>query len=241
MSQLRILNIGNTHIQVIDSDGPGVFRSVGTFATAEFDTISNDICGNGIPLAVSSVVPRLTEKMRTRDALIISGKMRLPFLSPQMDNTTVGADRIANAAALLNGPLPALSIDFGTAVTFEFVTEQGFFDGGAILPGRTLLRKSLHDYTAQLPLVPLSVNLPSIPARNTVDAIRAGTDLALIGSVKELTENFRQYAETSSLRVVACGGDRGFFLNHLKGMEDGGDFFTALGIRTLWERTQDAC
>ena len=148
---LRILNIGNTHVQIFDSDGQDSFQPAGIFPTADFDLRQEE---QFVPaLAAASVVPAVTAELRRMGAWVISGSMPLPFTPSELDLSTVGADRLANAAALLDGPLPAVSIDFGTAVTFEFVTENRQFAGGAILPGRMLLRKSLHDYTAQLPLI----------------------------------------------------------------------------------------
>lgn len=230
---LRILNVGNTHVQVFDSDGQDSFRPAGIFPTADFDFRQE---ARFVPaLAAASVVPAVTAELRRLGAWVITGDMPLPFAPSELDLSTVGADRIANAAALLDGPLPAVSIDFGTAVTIEFVTENRQFAGGAILPGRMLLRKSLHDHTAQLPLIELSDSVPSLPGLNTVDAMRIGTDRAILGAIRELIREWRELCAPAPLRVAACGGDRKFFLNHLDGMDDGGDHFTIRGIRNLWD------
>ena len=230
---LRILNIGNTHVQVFDSGGTDSFAAAGCFPTAGFDWAKEAAF---IPaLAVSSVVPELTEKLRRMGAFIISGNLPLPFSPSELDLSTVGADRIANAAALLDGPLPAISVDFGTAITIEYVTADRQFAGGAILPGRMLLRKALHDHTAQLPLIPLSGQVPGLPGKNTVDAIRIGTDGGVLGAVQELLRQWREICSPNPLRIMACGGDRKFFLNRLDGMTDGTDLFTVRGIRKLWD------
>ena len=230
---LRILNIGNTHVQVFDSNGPDSFSSAGVCPTADFDFRQEE---KFLPfLAVSSVVPSLSSKLQEMGAWVISGNMPLPFAPSDLDLSTIGADRLANAAALLDGPLPAISIDFGTAITIEFVTENRQFAGGAILPGRMLLRQSLHDHTAQLPLIALSDTVPDLPGRNTADAMRIGPDRAILGSIRELIRDWRKHCSPSALRVTACGGDRRFFLNHINEMDDGGDMFTIRGIRKLWE------
>lgn len=236
-NMLRILNIGNTHIQVIDSDGEGfILRE--TLPSCRFDSLPEELFN--CPLAVSSVVPALTEKIRQRGAFVISARQPLPFKVSGLDISTVGADRLANAAALLDGPLPALAIDFGTAITFEYVTAEREFAGGAILPGRILLRKALHDYTAQLPLIPLQEETAAIPGQNTVNAMRIGTDSASLGAVRELIREWRGLCQPQSLRITACGGDRKFFLKYLDGLTDGGDFFTIRGIRRLWEYSHHA-
>ena len=230
---LRILNIGNTHVQVFDSSGPDLFVSGERFPTAGFDPQGQAPFLSD--LAVASVVPALTESFRRMGAFIVSGSINLPFAPSGLDLSSVGADRLANAAALLDGPLPALSIDFGTAITFEYVTKTRQFAGGAILPGRMLLRQALHDHTAQLPLLPLYDAVPPLPGTNTADAMRIGTDGAVIGAVRSLIDQWKSLCAAGSLRIIACGGDRSFFLNHLDGLSDGGDFFTVRGIRQLWE------
>ena len=230
---LRILNIGNTHVQVFDSPRSSEFVCGERFPTADFDPRSQS---QYVPdLAVASVVPILTGQFQQLGAFIVSGKMELPFEPSGLDLSTVGSDRLANAAALLDGPLPALSIDVGTAITFEYVTGDRQFAGGAILPGRMLLRQTLHDHTAQLPLLPLYDAIPPLPGQNTVDAMRIGTDGAAVGAVRSLIGQWKNVCEPESLRIVACGGDRAFFLNHLEGVTDGGDYFTVSGIRRLWE------
>ena len=232
-SFLRILNIGNTHVQVFDSPRNGSFVPAGCFNTASFDPQTQL---RYLPaLAVSSVVPALTDEFRRLGAFIVSGKMELPFVPSQLELASVGADRLANAAALLSGPLPAVSVDFGTAITFEFVTASRQFAGGAILPGRMLLRHALHDHTAQLPLIGLADTLPDLPGLNTAEAMRIGTDRAALGAIRELIRQWRELCAPEPLQVTACGGDRKFFLKYLDGVNDGGDYFTVGGIRQIWE------
>ena len=230
---LRILNIGNTHVQVFDSPGPDSFIPGSSCPTADFDPQSQTQFAQD--LAVASVVPALTETFRQMGVFVVSGAVKLPFAPSGLDLSGVGADRLANAAALLDGPLPALSVDFGTAITFEYVTASRQFAGGAILPGRMLLRQALHDHTAQLPLLPLYDTVPPLPGMNTVDAMRIGTDGAVIGAVQSLIGQWKRSCAPDSLRIIACGGDRGFFLKNLDNLSDGGDLFTIRGIRKLWE------
>lgn len=230
---LRILNIGNTHVQVFDSPDPETFVPGPRIPTADFDPEQER---QYLPsLAVSSVVPALTRRFRELGAFLVSGTIRLPFEPSGLDLSTVGADRLANAAALLDGPLPALAIDFGTAITFEYVSAVRKFEGGVIMPGRQLLRNALHDHTAQLPLLPLNDSLPDLPGRNTADAMRIGTDSAAVHAVRGLILSMRELCGPETLRIVACGGDRTFFLKYIDGMSDGGDFFTVRGIRRLRE------
>lgn len=230
MKYLRILNIGNTHIQSFLSEGTDSYSFEKEFSTPECTELPQ--CWLKEPLAAASVVPRFTRKLSSQGIFVVSRTAPLPFTPSELDLSTVGADRFANAAALLDGILPAISIDFGTAITIEYVTAQKQFCGGAILPGRTLVRKALFDYTAQLPLLELSNELPQIPGLNTADAMRIGTDMGLVEAVRGLILRWKNLGVK---RIVACGGDRFYFLKYIDSMEDGGDYFTIRGIRKLWE------
>ena len=231
---LTILNIGNTHVHVFDSlpDGSIVRRIV--LATPDFMKTTAIWIENPRQMIAASVDPAVTEILRSSGVFVVSPKMTFPFSVRKLDLSTVGADRLANAAQLTDGKLPAVCIDFGTAVTFEVVTEDREFAGGAIMPGRMLLRRSLNDYTAQLPLIGITDLIPAVPGSNTVDAMLIGTDLAAVGAVREILVSLEKLFPAGTLRRVACGGDRHFFMEHLA-LEDGKDDFTLRGIRKIWE------
>ncbi len=236
---LTILNIGNTHVHIYDSLPDGVIVKRAVINTPEFAASPATWIGLPHRTIAASVVPTVTGNLAALGIFVVSSKMTFPFSVKKLDISTVGADRLANAAQLTDGKLPAVCIDFGTAVTFEIVTEEKEFTGGAIMPGRMLLRRTLNDYTAQLPLIDMTDVLPSVPGSNTVDAMRIGTDLAAVGAVREILAAVEKLFPAGTLRKVACGGDRRFFLKHLS-LEDGGDDFTLQGIRKIWECNADA-
>ncbi|MFN7225611.1 MAG: type III pantothenate kinase, partial [Paracoccaceae bacterium] len=92
-----------------------------------------------------------------------------------MDNPReVGADRIINAlaAATLHGG-PAIVVDFGTATTFDVISEQGQYVGGAIAPGIEISLEALGRRGAQLRKVEL-MRPRSVIAKNTVEALQSG-------------------------------------------------------------------
>ena len=228
-----LLNIGNTHVLSAELLRNGSLSGFRTFETLSFDP------GRFDPgeTAVVSVVPRWETFFRKAGTFVLDSRTCAGVLSLEKMETpeTVGADRIANAAALIaTGPIPALCIDCGTAITFEFVDADRNLCGGAILPGRKLLRQALHDYTAKLPLVPFYPEIPQIPGRNTTDAIRIGTDSGAVGAVESILAKFR--TEYPGLRVVLCGGDAPFFRPHLGPLEFCGSEFTLKGLAYAYSR-----
>ena len=106
---------------------------------------------------VSSVVPQLCEiyknaikKYLNIEAISLSYKSKMPITLNLDNNKEIGADRIANAAAVCaKYTLPAIVIDFGTATTFDIVDKNSNFIGGIIAPGLKIQAKSLSQFTSK--------------------------------------------------------------------------------------------
>ena len=230
---LFAVNVGNTNVQFSLWDGSD-FGPIESKPTHLFN--SSDI-PDGLPCAIASVVPSLDGLFKERGAFLLSASCRCGLDLSKMDVSTIGADRLANAMALASGPsLPALCVDFGTAITFELLDEGSALLGGAILPGRKLQRRALNDFTAKLPLADLAQELPAMPGRNTVEAIALGIDLGVVGAVRELLKSASELFPGKRLRVVACGGDAPFFLKAVPEIfEAGGSDFTLRGLVKAWE------
>ena len=134
---------------------------------------------------------RLANWLRERGHRVttIEGHRQLPLRIDLENPETVGIDRLLNAVAA-NARRPegssVIVVDAGTAVTVDFVNEKGVFRGGAILPGLRLMARSLHEYTALLPLVEPIPPLPDWPGLSTVAAIEAGVFWAVAGGILAL-------------------------------------------------------
>ena len=117
-----------------------------------------------------------------------------------------GVDRVLNIAAAYEQMGKAcVVVDAGTALTVDVCNEKGEFLGGAIAPGTRLQLAALHERTAQLPLVDLS--LPTEPfGRSTASALQLGVYHGIRGTVKELVENYA--TELGNWPdIIATGGD----------------------------------
>lgn len=130
---------------------------------------------------------------------------------------TLGADRVANAAGIpADGPLPAVAVDAGTAVTFDIVTEANGtrrFLGGVIAPGLPTLRGCLHSSTAQLPEAPLNEQA-TVLGTDTTTALQSGLLYGFIGSVREILSALTLELGTRP-HVIATGGDAPLLARHL--------------------------
>jgi type III pantothenate kinase len=121
---------------------------------------------------------------------------------------SIGADRLANAAAAVSlGKLPAIVVDFGTAVTFDVIDAKGCYLGGVIAPGLPTAASALHERTALLPLTRITAIKSSV-GKSTGEAIRIGLLLGAVGLVRETVERIaEELFHGKKPRVIATGGD----------------------------------
>ncbi len=161
---------------------------------------------------ISSVVPSVVyslEKACRRyldlDAMVVGRKLktRLPL---RTDNPReVGADRIVNSvAALQRWGGPCIVVDFGTATTFDCVSEDGAYVGGAIAPGFRISEEALFSRTAKLPRVEVA-RPPRAIGTNTISAIQSGMFFGYVGLVDALAQRCKNELGGEAT-VVATGG-----------------------------------
>lgn len=117
----------------------------------------------------------------------------------------VGADRIANALAVLQlGAPPAIVVDFGTATTFDSIDAEGRYVGGAILPGVIVSSQALSSRTAKLPQIEFRAPERAI-GRTTVESLQSGVMLGYAGAIDALAARIRRELGGKA-RIVSTGG-----------------------------------
>jgi type III pantothenate kinase len=193
-------------------------------------------------IVVGSVVPTLDfplRKMATTyfhidpvfvDASLPTG-MRFRYANPK----EVGADRIADGvAALAKYGSPCVVVDFGTATTFDVISREGEYMGGAIAPGITISAEALFLRAAKLPRVDIR-HPSSIIGDSTVSSIQSGLYYGYIGLVDGILQRIQDELRESP-HVIATGG-----LAHLIGRASRyintiDDNLTLDGLRIIYER-----
>jgi len=140
---------------------------------------------------------------------------RLPFTTPVGKPETIGADRLALAAAAVH-LFPRqhnLIIGLGTCITYNFINKHHEFMGGAISPGLEMRLKAMNHYTAKLPLLKPDWNVPLI-GHDTRTNILTG---AVMGMAMEINGFIEAYQlKFSNFNVLLTGGDIGYLASHLK-------------------------
>jgi type III pantothenate kinase len=134
-------------------------------------------------------------------------------------NSGLGVDRLLaawGAYCRLQPDSPLVVVQAGTALTVDWVSREGVFGGGAILPGAAMTLRWLARGTARLPAqnIPDDWNHLPIPGRNTAQAMAAGCVAGLCGGLNWLVERYRQN-ESTPVPVVISGGDADRLLPHV--------------------------
>lgn len=139
----------------------------------------------------------------------------LPFSIPVGKPETMGADRIAIAAAavFLFPHTNVLAIGLGTCITYNFINQQGEFMGGSISPGMEIRFQAMHQFTAKLPLVKAHWNVPLI-GYDTATNLQSGV---VLGMAKEMDGIIDAYAEKfGNFNALLTGGDTHLLGPYLK-------------------------
>jgi len=125
--------------------------------------------------------------------MLINDPKLLPLRVAVPNPNGVGIDRLFDAVAAnarlkkaRKKPAPIVIIDAGTAVTVNLVSPEGVFEGGAIIPGRRLMARALHEHTALLPLIDGQQPNPAPVGIDTPTAIEAGIHHAVSGGINQL-------------------------------------------------------
>jgi type III pantothenate kinase len=173
-------------------------KSVISGMKADLAVIASVVPGVNTLIASSLPCPALWVDHR------VPGGVKIQYQIP----SSIGSDRLANAAAAVHlGKLPAIVVDFGTAVTFDVIDGKGRYLGGVIAPGLPTAAAALHERTALLPLTKIAAIRKSV-GKSTAEAIRIGLLLGASGLIRETVsritgDSFRGRRP----HVLATGGD----------------------------------
>ena len=222
---LLVIDIGNTNtvIGVYDQDNrvqnwrirternttedefnvliSGLFRQSGITPAMIQKTVISSVVPPMVTILDSFCRKYLGRKPKWVDATKVS---RMPILCH--NPAEVGADRIVNAVGAYQKYQSSLIvIDFGTATTFDCISEKGAYLGGAISPGIMIAAEALFAHASKLPRVEIFSPPRSAIGRDTIASIQSGIIYGYASLVDGMVERLRQAMDTDP-RVVATGG-----------------------------------
>ncbi|HYP40826.1 MAG TPA: type III pantothenate kinase [Chloroflexia bacterium] len=199
------------------------------------------ICSSVVPPATTALREMVEKYLGTRLMLVEPGIKT--GVKVNVDNPReVGADRIVNTiAAHTRYGGPAIVIDFGTATTFDVVSPEGEYLGGAISPGLVVASDALFRYTAQLRRIELVAPRSSI-GKNTVHSMQSGVVWGYVSLVEGMVARIkRDMGEMGAqAKIIGTGGLARLIAAHSECMEIVDDNLTLDGLRIIYELNRDA-
>jgi type III pantothenate kinase len=250
---LLVIDLGNTNLTMglFDSDQLGARWRLATDHERMPDEYGLQIIGllqhagfspeqlEGVCL--SSVVPQLTDRLTqacqqylNQKALVVNSEVKTGLNILYEDPKAVGSDRLADAVAVRQIYSESVCVvDFGTATTFNAISANGEYLGGAIAPGMGIASAALSQRAAKLPSVQL-IAPPTAIGRNTIHAMQSGLLLGYVAMMEGMVARFR--AELGDdMKVIATGGFSELIAKQTDIIDLVAPWLTLEGLRIIWE------
>jgi type III pantothenate kinase len=250
---LLVVDVGNTQTHFGAFDG-GDLLEHWRFATVRRSTADElgaalrnlvELRGYGFAdlhaSIVSSTVPALepewtamAERYLGHEMLVVGPGIKTGMAIRYDNPREIGADRLVNAVAIRERlGMPSVCVDFGTATTFDIVSAQGEYVGGALMTGIEISLEALSERGARLPKVDLAPPR-NVIGKNTIDAIRSGVVYGYAGAIDAILR--RLYDELGARApVIATGGLARLVVPFTEEIEEVDDLLTLTGLRLLHE------
>ena len=254
---LLCIDVGNTNIVLGVTDGDRIVDHwrIRTEKEATADELGI-LIGNLFRLSdirmkdisdviVSCVVPPLLnsiEEVSSRyfnvKPLIVGPGLKTGMPIHYPNPKEVGADRIVNAVAAYEKYHTGLIIvDFGTATTFDCVSHEGAYLGGAIAPGVTISCEALFQTASKLPRVEIFTKPDNVIAKDTINSMRVGIIYGYAGLVDGITNRIKKEAGRD-LTVIATGGLASLICEESETIEHVEEFLTLEGLMIIFDRNK---
>ena len=192
-------------------------------------------------ICLASVVPDLTtriihacRKYLHNDPLIVDHNSKNGIKILYEEPSSIGADRIVDAVAvhhLYGGP--ACVVDFGTATTFDAITKNGEYLGGAISPGIGIAADALFQRASKLARVDIK-RPPEVIGKNTTHAMQSGLVFGYVSLVEGMVQRFRKELG-DDMKVIATGGLAELVANETDAIQILAPWLTLDGLSIIWE------
>lgn len=238
-----IIEIGNTRSKLyVFNSGKIVFKkSVTIISVKEIKAIlKNFKITFSLLSAVAGFSQSLKKLLHNKSRCIyFSDKISIPVKNKYKSPKTLGRDRLANAigAAKHFPGKNSLIIDAGTCLKFDFVDAKKNYIGGAISPGLSMRFKSLHDYTAKLPLIKSAAKKIKLVGRTTEESILSGIQNGMIAEIEQTITSYKN--QFGQINVIITGGDSALFAHALKTPIFAAPDLTAIGLNEIIEHNKN--
>ncbi len=214
-----VIDIGNSLTKVAVAEGETIIN-VDKYEVLSTEVIDRTISKYSPNKAIISNVGKIDKEVASHLISIIptiefNSLTKIPITNNYKTPQTLGLDRIALVvgANYLYSSTNLLVIGCGTAITYDLIDNKSQYHGGAISPGIALRFKSLHQHTANLPLLE-RVDKFELIGSSTSECIESGVLNGVIGEIDYYINRIKE--EFPSPMIIVTGGDANFFVNKLK-------------------------
>lgn len=216
-------------------DEYGVFaRNLLLLANVNNEDIKGIVVSCVVP-PLEYVISRMGRKYFSLNPMFVKPGIKTGVSLNVESPSEVGADRIVDCVAAINKYEPPLIvIDFGTATTFDAISKNNEFLGGAIAPGLKITAASLTENTSKLPEVVIK-KPEKVIGRNTITNIQSGLFYGYVGLVEKIVENMKLELGEGT-QVVATGGLAKIITSEMKQIDYYDKYLTLDGLRILYEK-----
>ena len=203
---------------------------------ASFKNISAVVISSVVPTIMSDMAAMCEEYIGVKPLIIgpdIETGLVIKFDNPK----EIGADRIVNAvAAIEKYNAPAIVVDFGTATTFDAISSEKYYLGGAITPGIGISMDALFSKAAKLPRIELQ-KPDSIIGKSTVKCMQAGILYGYIGQIDGIVNRMKKELGGSPV-AIATGGLAGFIAPYCDTVDHIDPHLTLEGLKIIFARNE---
>ncbi len=215
------------------SDELGIlYRQLFEYKNLPFDSISEIVISSVVPTIMPAMEDMCKEYFRIKPLIVgpgIKTGLVIKFENPK----EVGADRIVNGiAAIEKYGAPVIVVDFGTATTYDAISAEGFYLGGAIAPGIGISMEALFKETAKLPRVEL-IKPEDIIGKTTVSCMQSGIIYGFIGQIDGIVGRMKKELG-EGVMAVATGGLAPFIAVHCETIDYVDQFLTLDGLKSIY-------
>ncbi len=205
---------------------------------------NNDISTEDIEgVIIASVVPNVmhalvgaVKRYVGKNPLIVGPGIKTGIMITSDNPKEIGPDRIVDAvAAYVKYGGPVLVLDFGTATTYDLVTEDGKFPVGITAPGIRISAKALWEDTAKLPEIEIK-KPKSILATETISSMQAGLVYGQIGQTEYIIKKVKEETGYENLKVVATGGLGRIIANETDTIDVYDSALTLDGLKIIYDK-----
>ena len=199
--------------------------------------LEGSIVASVVPDVMHSFLGALVRYTQTKPLNVGPG-MKTGIRIVTEDPRAIGADRIVDAvAAYVKYGGPVLVLDFGTATTYDLITEKGEFAAGITAPGIRISSEALWTQAAKLPNI--AIRKPkSILAQETISSMQAGLVYGQIGQTEYIIRKVREESGIHDLKVVATGGLGRLIADETDAIDIYDSFLTLEGLRIVYEKNR---